>query len=177
MMSLAACRASFRTNESYNLLQILREVGLKHEVDDAETFTACAQRVAANWADAAVSYEPAAAAAAAMKVRSRCTGSAACLDIFTLTPSNALPPLQCWQLRRHVLIVHGAAADCRLQSCWRRIWRPRPMRYLRRTCSTSWAASPSCRRPGCVALNTARCFDQYSAQKIVCTSHCFAFGS
>ena len=84
------------------LLQILREVGLKHKVDDAETFTACAQRVAANWADAAVSYEPAAAAAAAMKVRSKCTGIAARLDVLTLTPRNALPPLQCWRPRRHV---------------------------------------------------------------------------
>lgn len=79
------------------LLQILREVGLKHKVDDAETFTACAQRVAANWADAAVSYEPAAAAAAAMKVRSKCTGIAARLDVLTSTPRNALPPLQCWR--------------------------------------------------------------------------------
>ena len=61
------------TIEYPHVLQILREVGLKHKVDDAETFTACAQRVAANWADAAVSYEPAAAAAAAMKVRFECT--------------------------------------------------------------------------------------------------------
>ena len=92
----------FRTNESYDLLQILREVGLKHKVDDAETFTACAQRVAANWADAAVSYEPAAAAAAAMKVCSGCTGIAARSDVLTLTPYKALPPLQCWLPRRHV---------------------------------------------------------------------------
>lgn len=49
-------------------MQILREVGLKHEVDDAETFIACARRVAANWAEAPGSHQPAAAASAAMKV-------------------------------------------------------------------------------------------------------------
>jgi hypothetical protein len=51
-------------------MQILREVGMKHQVDDMETFTACAWRVAVSWEDAAVSHEPAAVAAAAMKVRS-----------------------------------------------------------------------------------------------------------
>ena len=67
--SVPHCGSTNPISEYPCLLQILREVGLKHKVDDAETFTACAQRVAANWADAAVSYEPAAAAAAAMKVR------------------------------------------------------------------------------------------------------------
>lgn len=68
------------------LLQILREVGLKHEVNDAETFIACARRVATSWADAAVSHEPAAAAAGAMKVRSLRLDSAV-VDPFNIDES------------------------------------------------------------------------------------------
>jgi hypothetical protein len=143
-------RSTYPRIEHPHLLQILREVGLKHKVDDAETFTACAQRVAANWADAAVSYEPAAAAAAAMKVRSRCASVAARLDVSHLPHSIHYRP--CSAGNQGVMSIVLFTPACRLQSCWQHTWRPRPMRCLRLMCSTSWAASPSCRRPGCVAL-------------------------